>query len=63
VKAPFLMARDDWKHYEDEMEEEEGEKKSPSAEKQCGNCHHWVAREATSCDWCGKPFIDDDGRP
>ena len=57
------MARDDWKHYEDEMEEEEGETKSPSAEKQCGNCHHWAERDATSCDWCGKPFSDDGGRP
>jgi rRNA maturation endonuclease Nob1 len=55
------LARDDWKYYDDDMEEggEEGKKDLPP-EKQCRNCLHWVPREAPSCAWCGKPFEDKD---
>ncbi|MBI5418945.1 MAG: hypothetical protein HZA60_02545 [Deltaproteobacteria bacterium] len=55
------MARDDWKYYDDEMDEEGEDKKVLPPEKQCKNCLHWVPREAPSCSWCGKPF-EDDGR-
>jgi hypothetical protein len=59
------LARDDWKYYDEEMEEGEEEEggKAPPLEKQCRNCLHWVQREAPSCSWCGKPFDDDGGRP
>lgn len=62
-KGSFGMARDDWKYYDEDMEEgdEEKEKVLPP-EKQCNNCLHWVQREAPSCSWCGKPFDDDGGR-
>ncbi len=55
------LARDDWKYYDEEMEEWEEESKAPPLEKQCLNCLHWAPREAPSCSWCGKPF-DDGGR-
>ncbi len=52
------MARDDWKYYDDEMEEGEEEKKALLPEKQCKHCLHWVPQESPSCSWCGKPFED-----
>lgn len=64
-KGTYRLARDDWKYYDEEMEEGEEEEagKPPPLEKQCRNCLHWVPREAPTCSWCGKPFDDDGGRP
>ncbi len=51
------MGRDDWK-YDEEMWEGSGEDdedgKKPRSEKQCPQCLHWLALEATYCAWCGK---------
>ena len=55
------MPRDDWKYDEEMWEDEEGEKKKVSPEKQCARCLHWIPRESPSCDWCGKVFEDRDG--
>jgi hypothetical protein len=55
------MPRDDWKYDEDMWEDEEGEKKKASPEKQCARCLHWIPRESPSCNWCGKVFEDRDG--
>jgi len=53
------LARDDWKYYDDEMEEGEEEKKALLPEKQCKHCLHWVPQEAPICSWCEKPFEKD----
>lgn len=51
------LARDDWKHYDEDLWEDEGEEETKaSPEKQCARCLHFVAREATYCTWCGKVF-------
>ena len=55
------MPRDDWKYDEDMWEDEEGEKKKVSPEKQCPRCNHWLPRESPHCDWCGKVFEDRKG--
>lgn len=53
------MARDDWKHYDEDLwDEEPKEETKVSPQKQCARCLHFVAREATYCTWCGKPFED-----
>lgn len=53
------LARDDWKHYDEDLwdEEPEEETKVPP-QKQCPRCLHFLPREATYCTWCGKPFED-----
>ncbi len=59
------MGRDDWK-YDEEMwegsgeDEEDAKKRRP--EKQCPQCLHWLALEATYCAWCGK-ILDEPKRP
>ena len=58
------MARDDWKYYDEDAEEEEKEEKILSPEMQCRNCLHWVPRDSVACLWCGKVFDEKErGRP
>ena len=52
------MPRDDWKYDEEMWDDEDGEKKKSSPEKQCPQCSHWLPRESAHCDWCGKVFED-----
>lgn len=55
VPRRLILARDDWKYWDDDMDKEEEETPVPP-EKQCRHCLHWVPSEAPSCAWCGKPF-------
>ena len=50
------MGRADWKYYDYDADDSDWaeERKEPPAERQCGNCLHWVDRETLYCPWCGK---------
>jgi hypothetical protein len=50
------LTRDDWKYDEDLWEAEPEEETKVPPQKQCPRCLHFIAREATYCTWCGKPF-------